>query len=277
MSNNYVDDETGKFNTQSMLEDTFLNNLKNGVKGSPRKASKSIQPTESLVPEKAPSYNTEEVLTNLYTTRDELIDAFKQIGINANSQAIVNGINRVGSCIRSIGGEVENFDPFMHMSGLQAPSLVKNAKRVIENTQESYSLGNITDLDIKENGKVVIMAFNGQKDNVIYKATGTITASKGWIGNEAIDYIWTPAEGKMSVKTFDGSNWVDKSNDYHISWELMENEIDLNASVKNITASPKKEAGNVIKNVEIKEEVEKVPLNNIDVEISDDFEITEKE
>ena len=272
MSDTYVDAETGKFDTQNLLEDAFLNNLKNGVKGGSKTASRPTPKIDLDITEKAPDYNTEELLSNLYTTRDELIETFKAMGISANSKALVSGINRVGLCIKSIGGSVENFDPFMHMSGLQAPSLVKNAKRVIENTQEAYSLGNITDLDIKDNGRVIIMAFNGQKDNIAYKATGTIEASKCWVGNEAIDYLYTPSEGRMSVKTFDGNNWVDKSNDYKISWELMENEIDLNASVKNIT----KEAGSVKKNVEIKEEVAKDTLNNIDGDISDDFEITEK-
>ena len=269
MNDTYTDNETGKLNTQGMLEDAFISGLKKGPKSKVTQASK----TEMPIAEKAPNYNTEDLLVNLYNVRDGLIEAFTEMGINKSSKVMTHNINLLGECIKSIGGQVDGFDPFSHVSGLQAPSLMKNAKRVIENTQEAYSLGNITDLDNKEDGKVVIMAFNGQKDDIAYKAVGTIEAPKCWIGNEAIDYIYTPGEGRMSVKALnEEGKWIDKSANYKISWELSENEIDLNASVKNIKP---KEAGNVNKPVEIKEEVKKDALNNIDDEIGD-FPIEDK-
>jgi hypothetical protein len=72
----------------------------------------------------------------------------------------------------------------------------------------------------------------------------------------------------MSVKAFnEEGKWMDRSANYKISWELSDGKIEeVKPEVKEI-----KEANNI----EIKEENEIIAPNDIDDDISDDFEIKE--
>jgi hypothetical protein len=185
--------------TKNMLEDGFFARLGN-IKVSPKKVQEMREAMENEEDspqkeyiEKPVNYNTERILVDLFESRDILIDSFSKIGITSQSQSMVEGINKLGSCIIAMGGEVEKFDPFSHMSGLQAPNLKKSAKRVIENTVESYTLGKIEDIDIEDEGKTIVLSFIGKQGNIDYKAVGTLTALKKWNGNEAIDYVYTPS------------------------------------------------------------------------------------
>jgi hypothetical protein len=286
--------------TKNMLEDGFFARL-GKIKVSPKKVQEMKEAMENEGNEEIPSepanYNTEKVLAELFEARDILIDSFSKIGITNQSQSMVEGINKIGSCINSMGGEAEKFDPFSHISGLQAPNLKKNAKRVIENTVESYTLGKIENINIEDEGKTIVLSFIGKQGSINYKAVGTLTALKKWNGNEAIDYVYTPSEGRMSVKEYsDNGKWIDKSSSYKISWELFEKESDFNVmptEVNNIEESVDEEVvqNTVVnackKNVEIKEEIQNNTQNNInndsnidyDEEIGDDigdFPIEEK-
>ena len=271
MSNDYTE-EREILDTKSMIEEDFFARL--GKKFVP--SSTPTSPTNTKLPP-SPKYNTEKILLDLFEVRDGLIDTYAKIGINAHSQSITDGINKLGSCIKSLGGEVDRFDPFAHMSGLQAPNLRKSAKRVIENTVESYTLGKIGDTNISEDGKTIIVTFTGQSGTVDYKAVGTLTASKTWVGNEAIDYVYTPSEGRMSVKTFtEDSKWIDNSDNYKISWELFENEANFNVMPIEGENTQTKKEGKTKNNIEIKEEVENTALNNIEDEEIGDFPVEDK-
>jgi hypothetical protein len=272
MNNDYMD-EREPLDTKNMLENGFFARLgKTALKPIPTKTE--VTPEPATIPA---NYNTEKVLTHLYEARDGLIETYSKVGIGAYSQGFVDGINKIGSCIKSMGGEVDSFDPFAHMSGLQAPSLQKNAKRVIENTVESYTLGKIGDAKISDDGKTIIVTFKGQQANTDYKAIGTLVASKAWVGNEAIDYVYTPGEGRMSVKVFsDDGKWIDKSASYKISWELFENEANYNVMPTEGENSSIKKEGKGENIVEIKEEVENTSSNNIEDEEIGDFQIEEK-
>lgn len=220
-------EEIEELDTVGMLERGFLMNLanpelKNKIKES--KASESIR--ESLIKESISNYNTEEMLMALYEVRDSLIDSFKNIDIDSEiSQSLSANINKLGICIKKMGGEAESFDPFNYLSGLQNPSTVKSAERVIETTKQCYALGKIEDCFVKDAGKTILITFSGNKNNISYKAKGTITALRSWTGNEAIDYLYKTGSGKMSVKAYDNGKWVDKSDDYSVNWELDESEI----------------------------------------------------
>jgi len=263
MNTDYVE-EREPLDTKSMLEDAFFANL-----GKTGKSIPKVKKTQELKADV--NFNTEKLLLELFEVRDNLVEVFSS---GSNSQHIITSINKVGSCIRSLGGEAQDFDPFAHLSGLQKPNIKKNAMRVIENTKEVYSIGRIEEPKVEEDGKTIIITFAGQKDNVDYKAVGTLVASKNWVGNEAIDYVYTPGEGRMSVKVFnEDGKWVDKSNAYKISWELFEKEADLNVMPLEVE---RKDEGKDEKNVEIKEEVKKEASNkDIDEEIGD-FPIEEK-
>ena len=71
--------------------------------------------------------NTEKVLIGLYDVRDDLINTFGNVSSNmALAQSIADNINKVGSCIISLGGEVKKFNPLDHVSKLSTPDLHKN-------------------------------------------------------------------------------------------------------------------------------------------------------
>jgi len=181
---------------------------------------------EAAVPQKAA--HSEKVLLALYDVRDNLIKAFEGCSLNSNlSECLTDQINKIGSCIVNMGGNAQIFEPLNHVSGLEMPDVVKNAEEVIQRTIQCYKLGAIKEAKIKDDGREISIVFEGKEGETTYTASGRIIA-KGWTGNEAIDYVYTPRSGKMSVKAFEGGRWVTKSDpdndDYHISWELSENE-----------------------------------------------------
>jgi len=264
--NDYVDEESGKFDTKSLLEDSFLKNLGNPTLKQQISQAPSVVDRSIKIPI-SPAYSTEKMMLDLYEVRDGLIATFSEMGLNKTSQNLVNSINKVGTCIKGLGGEVDYFDPLANVSGLQSPKLNKSAQRVIENTKEAYNLGKIEGAKVEEDGKTITITFTGKQGNVSYKSVGTVTASDTWMGNEAIDYIYSPESGRMAVKTPNAhGQWIDRgTDDYKISWELFEtDESNLN-----------KEAGKAETTKEIKEEIKNPTPNDIDKEIGD-FPIVEK-
>jgi hypothetical protein len=266
--------------TKSMIEESFFANL-NAVDLPPPKPRRQAVIQEKLeVTSSAPEFDTERLLTDLFDIRDGLVDMFQKLGVNASNTSLADNINKVGACINKLGGKAENFNPSDYISGLQAPRLNKNASRVIENTKESYSLGGIDEALVADDGKTVSITFLGNKDGINYKAIGTIAPHKSWVGNEAIDYIYSEASGCMSVKTYnEDGKWVDKSANYNIAWELYESPVKFETK----TSETKKE-GNKENKAEIKEEIKVIAENKIsdsndvsDVsDISDDFNIEEQ-
>ena len=185
-----------------------------------------------------PTVNSEKLLVELFNLRDGLIRAFETCTLNNKTSNILNEqIIRTGKCINELGGEVTAFEPFNHVSGLTMPNFIKNAHKVIETTVQCYSLGEIEDSHVSSDGKQVVIVFSGSNADVEYKARGTITAQE-WTGNEAIDYIYTPGSGHMSVKAYENGRWVSKdaNKNYQVVWELEES--DLSAKE---TAEEKKE------------------------------------
>jgi len=267
MSKDYNNDnDIEELDTKGMLEDGFFKEYAKTSKAS--KAKPSERATQGLVPHSSSpvNTNTEKLLLKAYDVRDNLISSFSDIKLGSSlATNVKNAINQVGSMILELGGEAENFDPLAHVSGLGAPSLDKYASRVIENTRDSYTFGKIDDAKI--DGQSIIITFTGQSslDNTDYKAIGTITTKGTWMGNEAIDYVYTPGEGKMSVKVANQQGeWIDKSDDYVVSWELFE-------------GSPEEEEKNIEKKAETKEEETDLIQNNVDDDININFPIEEKE
>lgn len=166
----------------------------------------------------------EKVLISLYDTKDGLIQAFETCNINSRTASVLaNQINKIVSCIRYMGGETDEFVPINHISGLSVPNFYKNAQKVIETTVQCYSLGEVSEAKVMEEGKKIVISFTGTSDNTEYKASGEIISDE-WTGNEAIDYIYTPGSGQMSVKAFENGRWIDRrsSGKYKIVWQLEE-------------------------------------------------------
>lgn len=256
MSNTDHTEDREILNTRAMIENSFFSNLK---------TKPNSKPIPKEIKETAVINDTESFLLDLFEVRDGLVDLFKKLNGNDENVEILTGqINKIGSCIRKLGGAVDKFDPFSALSGLRDPDLKLNAQRVVENTKRAYSLGKVSEDKVSEDGKTIHMSFSGVKGNMSYKAVGTIVANKSWTGNEGIDYIYSQNSGKISVKAVnDEGKWVDKSSDYNISWELYEQD---NEVVKE----------GVEKTSETKKELEKPVANNIEDEEIGDFTIEEK-
>ena len=254
--------------TQDMIERDFLNNLKKTNHKVASKLSSNTGNSNDIEEINTVNADTEALLLDLFEVRDGLIDVFEKVGLNvATSSNLASHINKIGSCIKQIGGDVDTFSPLEHVSGLQMPNIVKNAQRVIETTKQCYSLGQITKAEVDEEteGKTISINFEGQDGKTKYTARGVITAESSWKGNEAIDYIYTPGEGRMSVKAFENNKWVDKHQDYNIYWEL--DEVD-------ITASNEKEKEEIEQKEQNKKVIEEKNVTD-DEDIDDSFPIEE--
>ena len=228
MTKDYIEEEEDRvqFNTEDMLKDGFLKELQKTDKKSASQI-KSIPNETTTNIEITKDFNREEVLVDLYDTRDGLLDCFSSVNYNSGvGRSLTKHINILGSCIQKMGGEVDKFNPLDHISGLQEPDLCKNAQKVLEVTKACYKLGSIQESKVHKDDRTIIIVFAGQDNGTFYKATGTISPKQEntWMGNEAIDYIYTPSEGKMSVKALDETGkWTDRSSSYDIYWELEEN------------------------------------------------------
>ena len=273
MSNNDNTEDREPLNTLNMIEEAFFSKLNATTKDKISKAERN-DPVEKISVPKS-NINTEKLLIELYDMRDEMIDSFKDVDISSRvASTLTKNINKIGSFIKSYGGKVDTFNPLDMASGLELPDLTLNAERVIDNTRRAYRLGQIKDANISKNGKEILIEFAGVKDDMDYMAKGTICAKGSWTGSEAIDYIYTPGEGKMSVKALNNEGrWADRSADFEISWELWEDKKDSQEQAEK--DEEVKTAGKEEKKAEIKEEVKNDSQNNLDEDIGD-FPIEDK-
>ena len=168
--------------------------------------------------------NAEAVMMDMFSLREDLIAAFEGCKINTKTSTRISNAIRISErMISKIGGTVDEFVPLQHVSGLRPPDFLKNAKKVVETTMQCYSLGDISNATISEDGRTINITLNGSEGDTYFKVEGTIVADE-WTGSEAIDYIYTPGEGKLSVKVFEDGRWMDKSKGdrYNIVWDLVE-------------------------------------------------------
>jgi hypothetical protein len=201
-----------------------------------------------------------------------LIDVFERSGLNSGVESnLINLIDTTGACLNHLGEDTFKFEPLKHLSGLQAPDMVKNANKVVETTLNCYQIGNIEDKFVSDDGGTIEIVFAGKSKNIEYKAFGRVVANS-WEGSEAIDYIYTPGAGKMSVKAFEGGKWVDKSDHYDIKWTLEEKDLSLEENEEvnsNNTAVDEQE---IITSEKISEEKKEVLSPSLNNEVIDDDE-----
>ena len=202
-----------------------------------------------------------------------LIDVFERSGLNSGVEgSLVNLIDSTSACLNHLGEVTERFEPLKHLSGLQAPNMVKNASKVVETTLNCYKIGSIEEPTISDDGSSIEIVFSGRNRNIEYKAYGKVEA-KSWEGSEAIDYIYTPGSGKMSVKAYEGGKWVDKSDHYVINWTLEEKDLSLEENEEGSTNKTTVDELGLITSEKISEEKEEVLSLSSNNEIDDDEEI----
>jgi len=282
-----INDEMGTFGANEhraeSLESQFLANLDSSTKQRiesmpPVSAlSANITHTSKNISSVAKKYNSEKLLVSLYDIYDDMIIQFESMDYTSPiTKNMADNIVKLGSCIEQVGGEIEKFSPLDHVSGLDAPPIMKCANQVIDRTKQCYKRAKIEDINVSDSGKVIGLTLFGEDENLgmIYRVKGVLSAKSSWNGAEAIDYIYTPAEGRMSVKALEGDRWIDKSSNYKVSWELQE----LN------TAEASEEEIIDFKKGNKKEGESETPKNNIEgnaehsnvEEVNLDFPIEEK-
>jgi len=215
--------------TRQWLEDSFMKQLGENASAASTAEElpdKSDMSSEKSVVDSKGNDSREKLLNDLFEIRDRLIDTFA-VGNDQTKigDIITDQINRISRCASLLGAPAEYFDPLDHLSGLNIPNIKHNAENVIANTKTCYQLGKVEGKEISEDSKAIIIEFSGDKDGMRYTASGTIKGN-GWQGNEAIDYIYTPGSGKMSVKAFEDGKWIDKSDKYNVAWELTESSVE---------------------------------------------------
>ena len=197
-----------------------------------QKAQKNAKKTRKMsLPE---NVSTEKLIISLFDIHDVLVDSFEVEGMESPiHKRLIDAISHLEDCIRYVGGTVDAFDPMNHVSGLDAPDFFNNAQKVIETTAKCYKMGKVIDSSIEDNGKIINIAFYGSSRGVKFNVIGRVFA-ESWAGNEAIDYIYTPGEGKMSVKAFENGKWTDKSDtgNYEIKWTLEEEDLISSNGIK---------------------------------------------
>jgi len=218
-----MEEKEDKIGTRALLENNFWAAFKGEkvIKESKSQNNQTAEVKENK-PERIDLTELEQVyedLARLCVARDA-------------DEEILKIIQKVETCLKNFGEDITPFDPLSHLSGLKKPDLTIGAKAVIENTKNFYN-GQV-ECKIEDNGSKIIVVFCGTKKEISYIARGTITANF-WSGNEAIDYVYSPGAGKMSVKAFEDKKWIDKSDKFDISWELKEGDIN---DVKNKDNEP---------------------------------------
>jgi|SaaInlV_165m_DNA_1040744.scaffolds.fasta_scaffold22038_4 hypothetical protein len=219
------------------------------------------------------------VLRNIHAS---LIDVFERSGLNSGIESsLATLIDSTGACLTYLGEGTEKFEPLQHLSGLQAPNMVKNANKVIETTLNCYKLGKIEESTVSDDGSLITIVFSGKSRGIEYKVFGEVKADS-WEGSEAIDYIYTPGSGSMSIKAFEGGKWIDKSHNndaYKVNWALEERDLSLEGKdVPDLNKTASEELGLVEdeKKLDDKEEVTPTLSNNdFDDEEIGDFPIND--
>ena len=225
------------------------------------KAPKSISLPENM--------SAERILEFLFGHYDDLVDLFERSGIDSDiSKDLVEIIHGLESCITYMGGQITEFDPFNHSSGLDVPDFYKNANKVIETTKQCYKAGSIREATVEENGTRINITFIGKYKGIVDYVVYGVVSAESWNGNEAIDYIYSPEGGKMSVKVFDNGKWNDRSlsGKYAINWDIEEKDLDKvteEKEIENTVENNVAEKENTEQIEQVEKQEEKNNLENI--------------
>lgn len=194
-------------------------------------APKSMK--ETSVPRS--NIDVESALMIMYSVYENLIGIFEKLEIESRaSELMAEQIKSISNGIRKLGGSVDTFDPLDHTSGLEVPQSIVNAQKVIDTTNSYYKMGIIEESGIKDENTIYLVFRGSSGNGISYRVEGEVRAPDGWMGSEAIDYVYTPSGGKLSVKTLHKGRWKDISDEYEISGEV-EDELDRNFDVENST------------------------------------------
>jgi hypothetical protein len=127
-----------------------------------------------------------------------------------------------------MGAEIVPFEPLRNMSGLENGGPLENTEKVIENTVHHYKMNKISSIEpelVANKGSIRIHLY-GHSDNLGFEIRGTVTSNSDFNGNEAIDYVYSPEGGLMTVKAKIGGQWRDVSENCRINFEVNRTKFD---------------------------------------------------
>lgn len=172
-----------------------------------------------------PPSSSEGAIAVLTENREDMLREFSAVSQDPlQATKIAMRIQKVEAQIISLGGDVDRFDPANYQSGLrpvgQSVDPMVAARKVAENTQQSYTLRRIASIQPGKNkmGKAgIAIKIEHGPGTVVH---GTVVPRSNFTGNEVIDYVPDGGKGRMTVKAASKGYWEDVSSDFEIGWRI---------------------------------------------------------
>ena len=165
----------------------------------------------------------EHVVIAMNNLKNDMVALFQETSANNGLSVRIEAmIRRLEDIQQSIGVEVDPFDPLRNMSGLQAGEPLENADKVIANTLKHYKAYGISAItsSMGKFGPSIQLSIFGENDGVGFEVDGFVAAREDFNGNEAVDYVWSPEGGLMTVKARHHGTWNDASTDFVIDCKV---------------------------------------------------------
>lgn len=207
----------------SAVDPNILNQVSHEIENSGQRLASATPVTAAASGASATNAaHVEAVLLHNYDVYDLLLEVFRTVDINSDvATKLTQAIRKIEASIKLLGGKELNFQPEDVVSGLALPDQSVAMSKVVATTSAYYKMGSVRDSAIVNKNTIrMTFALNEKNNKIICR--GDVTPSTGvWIGNEAIDYVYTPEGGRMTVKLLSQGGWVNVSSDYKINWELL--------------------------------------------------------
>ncbi len=159
----------------------------------------------------------------LKDVREDLIALFQEFSTeNAIPKRIEGMIRKLEEIGYALGVELEPFDPLKNMSGLKSGEALENAEKVVANTLNHYKLFSVSSIKtyMGNGGPTIELHVFGEQNGMGFEVSGSVTAQTDFNGNEAIDYVYSPEGGLMSIKARSQGMWEDVSDSFVVNCKV---------------------------------------------------------
>jgi len=159
----------------------------------------------------------------LKDVREDLIALFQEFSTeDLLPQRIENMIRKTEEIGYALGIELEPFDPLKNMSGLKSGEALENAEKVVANTLNHYKLFSISSIKtyMGNGGPTIELHVFGEQNGMGFEVSGSVAAHTDFNGNEAIDYVYSPEGGLMTIKARSQGMWEDVSDSFAVACKV---------------------------------------------------------
>lgn len=213
-------------NTGDILASALRKNLGNKniiVASSKESATEEGSKKELSVMESVGKEFTNRAVEILKDVREDLVALFQEFSTeHALPKRIEGMIRKMEEMGYALGVELEPFDPLKNMSGLKSGEALENAEKVVTNTLDHYKLFSVSSIKtyMTNGGPTIELHIFGEQNGMGFEASGSITARSDFNGNEAIDYVYSPEGGLMTVKARSQGMWEDVSDSFSVDCKV---------------------------------------------------------